>query len=398
MRFLDRLGFTRVRLEVRTCGSRQLRMLGILSMAAVILASAPGSGAAQGTDKLPRFALLVANSQYDNQSFSNLENPKHDIDLVADTLRKIGFPPENIVEVPDATAKTLRDELRRHVDRLKASAAASPGETIGVFYYSGHGAAAPANTPGAEGNYIIPIGTGPLTNTDFWQGAVGLTEIRMTLEEAKDTKQLVIFDACRELLKLPSRGTLRGFEAVLLPQDMEMLFAFATAPNERAWDSWQHSHNSPYALALSQELMKPGLDHLHVFSNVRIDVMNTTKGSQVPWIHDGLLQPMVFYLAPLTRSDKCPPATQLTAPEPIAWSEIPDKRSITFKVDTYTYEREMKSARRIEEVDEDTTHFIAPGTKIYQGVMNGVVAWYRYRRDVGSHRERYVFSHDVELN
>lgn len=378
-------------------------MLGILSMAAIILASTPGSGTAQGTDndKLPRFALLVANSKYDNENFPDLDNPKHDIDLVESSLLKVGFPQKNIVKLSDATAKTLRDALRDYVNLLKASAAAFPKETIGIFYYSGHGAAAPANTPGAaEGNYVIPIGAGPLTNVSFWQGAVGLTEIRQALEEAKDTKQLVIFDACREVLKLPSKGMLRGFEAVLLPRYMEMLFAFATAPNERAWDSWppKRSHNSPYALALSQELVKPGLDHLHVFSNVRIDVMNTTEQSQVPWIQDGLLQPMILQFAqPVSEHDKCPPAAELAKPVPITWSEVTDKRSIRFLAHTYTYERELTSARRIEEVDEDTAHFIAPGTKISRGMMNGVVAWYRYRRNVDSSRDRYVFSHDVEL-
>lgn len=382
--------------------SRLLRAIATLVLVAGIFAATPGAGRAQGSDGAPRFALLVANEKYGKEGFKDLDNPKHDIDLVASALLKIGFLEKNVSKVTDATAEVLRGKLQEYIERLKLagdSADPSGEKPIGVFYYSGHGAAAPPNTPGAAaGNYIIPIGAGAPERADFWQRAIGLNEIRKTLEEARNTTQLVIFDACRDELKLPTRGYVRGFEQVLLPREMEMLFAFATAPNEKAYDSWQQSHNSPYALAFAQELEKPGLDHLQLFSRVRADVRTMTLGRQVPWIQDGLNSPLVLYLAPsATQHEKCVAAITPVTQVPVDWSEVPDKSSLRFKNHTYTFESDLTSARRIEEVDEGTTHFIVRGTKISRGTMNGAIAWYRYQRNAGPTRLRYVVADEVEL-
>jgi uncharacterized caspase-like protein len=149
--------------------------------------------------------------------------------------------------------------------------------TISFFYYSGHGAAAPPNTPGAEGNYIIPRDVDSPTRPDFWSRAVALDQVNKILQTAPFAKHIVIFDACRTQLNLPGKDIAKGFDPPLLSQDVEMLTAFATAPRRTAKDEVKEGDfNGPYALAFAENLLKPGLDHLRLFSNVR-------RGEQCHW-------------------------------------------------------------------------------------------------------------------
>jgi formylglycine-generating enzyme required for sulfatase activity len=64
------------------------------------------------------------------------------------------------------------------------------------------------------------------------------------------------------------------------------MVAFSTEPGKTASDVGQGS--GPYAAALAAELVKPGLDDFNMFHNVRIAVIERTRGDQVPWTEDGI--------------------------------------------------------------------------------------------------------------
>ena len=57
-------------------------------------------------------------------------------------------------------------------------------------------------------------------------------------------------------------------------------------PGKTASDIGQGS--GPYAAALATELVKPGQSDLIMFHNVRVAVMDKTKGDQVSWTEDGI--------------------------------------------------------------------------------------------------------------
>jgi uncharacterized caspase-like protein len=240
---------------------------------------------------------------------------------------------------------------------------------------------------------------------DIWQRAVALEDISKLLSEANEATHLVFFDACRKELILPTRGT-RGFEPVMVSRGVNMLIAFATSPDESAYDSYRSGDNGPYALAFSQEVVKPGIDHPNLFWNIRTTVMNLTYSSQVPWWNDGLMKRLVLAARPKPNSnpaegsggaDNCEVSLVRTEEVPIAWTEVPDKARVRFKAYAYTYEQPRTDARRVEEVEPGVTHRATAGTKIFAGTQGGEVAWYRYQRDVGSARQRYVVSQDAEL-
>ena len=45
---------------------------------------------------------------------------------------------------------------------------------------------------------------------------------------------------------------------------------------------------SPYAKALAQEIVRPGVPGLIMFHRVRVVVIESTGGDQVPWSDDGI--------------------------------------------------------------------------------------------------------------
>jgi hypothetical protein len=108
--------------------------------------------------------------------------------------------------------------------------------------------------------------------------------VEILSDRAPNAAQFVIFDACRNILRLPVRGT-KGFAPV--SEKRGMLIAFSTEPGATASDVGRRS--GPYAEALAAEIARPGQSHLDLFQNVRERVWKQTR-AQVPWTRDGLLE------------------------------------------------------------------------------------------------------------
>ena len=233
----------------------------------------------QAAEAGARYALLIANQDYARE-VGTLDNPVNDVRLMAKTLGAIGFAKANVRVVKNADRVAILAEVAEYARRL---AAAGPG-AIGFFYYSGHGAANDTD----RRNYIIPVGAGRLDDR-VWFKSVALDGITRTLSTvAPNAAHFVVFDACRNVLKMPTRGA-KGFQPVR--ERRGMLIAFSTEPGQTASDIGRGS--GPYAAALAKELRKPGLDHLDVFQNVKERVYRQTR-VQVPWTRDGLLKRVTF--------------------------------------------------------------------------------------------------------
>src|SRR5262249_52842392 len=207
----------------------------------------------------------------------------------------VGF--EIVGPVQNARRADMLIAVNDFASRLRA---AGP-DAVGFLYYSGHGIA-------AEGeNYLIPADIEEPSAEQLRVHGVKQSEILSTLRhEAPCNKALdpwfpvvsydgsrgdvmggaahyLVFDACRNALKL-GRGIGKGFIAI--GQQSGVLLAFSTAPGQTATDVGQGS--GPYAAALSSELLRPGQTDLIMFHNVRIAVIEKTRGEQVPWTEDGI--------------------------------------------------------------------------------------------------------------
>ena len=164
-----------------------------------------------------KIALLIGNQAYD-PSIGVLKNPYNDIALVGDALKGSGF--EVMPLVRDARRSTILGEVRELVRRLNA---AGPG-AVGFLYYSGHGAAE-ADT---GVNYLIPVNAREPGSAAFWDESLKLDDVLKLLEGAQAAAKFVVFDACRNELRVPTKSTSKGF--VPVAEQHGMFIAYATAP------------------------------------------------------------------------------------------------------------------------------------------------------------------------
>jgi formylglycine-generating enzyme required for sulfatase activity len=245
----------------------------VLRAAVIVLLIALLPLHARAEDKA-RLALLIGNQGY-AAKVGPLKNPHHDIAIVGNALEADGFK-----------VTALRDAGRRQVlsavQAFGAELAKGGANGVGFLYYSGHG----VSRPDDRANYLIPVDLKDTDSSNFWFDAVKLDDLLGELERAAPfAAHFVVFDACRNELKLPGRTIAKGLEPVA--QRNGMFIAFATAVGTTASDGGE------YAAAMARELVKPGQDHLQFFQNVREDVYSAT-GRQVPWDSNGLLRRVYF--------------------------------------------------------------------------------------------------------
>ncbi len=220
-----------------------------------------------------RVALVLGNAAYGSKP---LANPKNDAQLVAETLRSVGF---EVSVVTDADQPAMKRAILEFGRRLRS------GDSVGIFYYAGHGVQVDGE------NYLIPIGADIRDAEEVALAGVNLTEILKTMERASSRLNVAILDACRDN-PFPSsaRSLGRGLAPVTAPSGT--LIAYATAPGQVALDGT--GRNSPYTQALAEAIRQEGLALEEVFRRARRSVLDITGGRQTPWEHSSLTGDFYF--------------------------------------------------------------------------------------------------------
>jgi formylglycine-generating enzyme required for sulfatase activity len=262
-----------------------------------------------------RIALLIGNQEYAPE-VGRLSNPNNDVALLEGVLKHLGF---DVTTVRDAGLAGLHQAVNTHVRRVRQSGP----EAVGFFYYSGHGAA------DGTTNYLIPVDVKTIDDDQLWDQSLRLTEITRKLkDEAGNATHFVVFDACRNTLKLRKTGTKaivqsKGF--VPVSQESGMLIAYATAEGALASDVGTGA--GPYATALADEVVKPGLEAVAMFRNVQRRVR--TAIGQEPYLGFNALGDIYF-------AGQAPPAAVpgVTAAAR-EWSQV-DKTSIA-ELETFVH-------------------------------------------------------------
>src|SRR5262245_50823973 len=239
----------------------------VRAIIAIVLLLLPAAAFAQ-VEK--RIALLIGNQGYGNE-IGRLANPHNDVALLENALKGLGF---EVTTVRDSGLASLHQAVNAYARRVQA---AGPN-AVGFFYYSGHGAA------DAGVNYLIPIDVKTTDTGDLWDQSLRLTEITRKLKaEAANATHFVVFDACRNTLKLTrigSRALVQSKGFVPVTQESGMLIAYATAEGELATDVGTEA--GPYAKTLAEEIVKPGVEAVVMFRNVQRRVRAAIK--QEPYL------------------------------------------------------------------------------------------------------------------
>jgi tetratricopeptide (TPR) repeat protein len=247
--------------------------------------AAPVSTAALPIGTLPAFgrriSLLIGNQGYSDK-VGPLKNPRNDVALVEAALKKVGF---EVTVLRDADYRSMDLAIKRYVSRVRDAGS----DTISFFYYSGHGTANPIT----HINFLVPIDVADAETEDLWHQSIEAPEIIDKLSaQAPDATHYVVFDACRDELKLRQTGrtlsSTKGFVPII--NTSGLLIAYSTAPNRTASDLG--IGGGPYAKALAEEITRPGQEAVTMFRNVQLKVKQAN--GQDPWLSFPTLRPVYF--------------------------------------------------------------------------------------------------------
>lgn len=224
-----------------------------------------------------RVALILGNGAYGGE-IGALKNPVADAKLIADTLKKLGFETQLVL---DADQKTMKRAIKDFGARL----AKVGKDGIGLFYYAGHGIQVDGE------NFLIPVGAEIEAEKDVSIEAVSANDVLSQMEFARNGVNLIFLDACRNNpLSRSFRSSSRGLARVDAPRGS--FVGYSTAPGDVAADG--DGANSPYALALVSELGKPGVSVDNAHRNVRKRVLDSTGEKQTPWDSSSLIGEVIL--------------------------------------------------------------------------------------------------------
>jgi hypothetical protein len=263
-------------------------------------------GASRDISAERRVALVIGNGAY--QHLPRLNNPANDAQLMAATLKSLGF---DLVE-----GHALTDIDRAGFERVIREFGAKLGSGgVGLFYYAGHG----VQVQGA--NYLVPVGANPTGTGDVDFELVNADLVLKQMEAAGSRLNFVILDACRN--NPLGGGGLRSLGSGLaqMRAPTGTLVSYATQPGNVALDG--ANGHSPYTLALVDAMRRPGLGVFEVFNTAAVTVKNTTGGEQQPWVSNSPIEGNFYFFGPTTVTvTPTPVAPPQSDAEVVFWQSI----------------------------------------------------------------------------
>jgi len=233
-------------------------------------------GQAQNSPPQERIALVIGNSTY--MHVSPLDNAINDAQLITQSIRDAGF---SVTLLQDATQIDMR---RAIADFGRALRDGGP-ETVGLFYYAGHGVQSFGT------NYLLPVDAGLTDAADLDLVAMDASSVLRQMASARNRTNIVILDACRNnpfenIRDLDDNGLAE------MKAPTGTYLAYATAPGRVAMDGT--GQNSPFSYALAEAIQIEGAPIERVFKDVRVKVIAQTGGVQTPWDTSSLTREFVF--------------------------------------------------------------------------------------------------------
>jgi uncharacterized protein len=251
------------------------------TLIAVVLLACPALAQTRADS---RVALVIGMQSY--EVVTDLKNTLNDARALAGTLEGIGFSVEVLM---DATREETLASLKDFAFRAETA-------DIAVIYYAGHGVSVQGTT------FLLPVDTKVKVANDIIGATVTMDQMLAALDGAR-RMSILILDSCRDNpfpdmidLRDPEvvKGLTTGKGGLAEPSpDRGTLVAFAARNGEVALDG--AGDNSPFNVALRDNMVKPDLEISLMFRKVRDDVLAATSNLQEPATY-GSLPGEPFYL------------------------------------------------------------------------------------------------------
>ena len=130
----------------------------------------------------PKFALVIGNGAY--TGLSKLTNPVNDAADVAHVLEYLGFSVETVL---NGTMNQMENAVLRLREKLSTSKNA-----YGFFFYAGHG------VQSAGENFLIPVDANIPNENYLRNRAVSVQTLLDDMNDAGNSLNVVVLDACRD--------------------------------------------------------------------------------------------------------------------------------------------------------------------------------------------------------
>jgi formylglycine-generating enzyme required for sulfatase activity len=159
-------------------------------------------------------------------------------------------------------------------------------------------------------NFLIPVNAQIEREGDVEIEAVSADWVLEQMRYARNGLNIVILDACRNNPFVRSmRSANQGLAVIDAPAGI--LIAYSTAPGSVAADG--NGKDSPYTEALSKAMLTQREPVEQLFKHVRVGVMNSTAGKQIPWEASSLTGDFFFGGPPAQQAGNAVPAAQPSA-------------------------------------------------------------------------------------
>lgn len=207
-----------------------------------------------------RIALVIGNANYQNNAV--LKNTMNDANLIAKTLKELGF---YVIKRLNGTEQQMEDAIKEFSMKLSKY-------DVALFYYAGHG----LQVDGV--NYLIPIDAKLENKVAVRHETISVNDIVKEFEYYPDNMNILILDACRSN---PFRTWMRGGSngLVSIPPVSGTIIAFATSEGATAADG--SGINGLYTSVLARQMLIPQRIE-DVFINTRVKVEALSNGKQSP--------------------------------------------------------------------------------------------------------------------
>ncbi len=228
-------------------------------------------GAYTGKSLEKRVALVIGNADY--ALVPKLDNAVNDARDVCKALRNLAF--ETLCFENLATRREMKNAISTFVDQLSKGA-------VGLFYYAGHGLQVKG------GNYVIPTAATINVEADVEDETLGLNYVMERLDEARNSFNLIILDACRNN---PLKKSRIGGEGGLAQMDAPAgtMIIYATGPGKVAVDGDSNSRNGLFTAQLLKNMSHPGIPIEEMFKAVVKGVQEDSRKlagmTQTPWMN-----------------------------------------------------------------------------------------------------------------
>lgn len=214
-----------------------------------------------------RVALLIGNGAYDDPALA-LPNPGNDVRALDAALTRLGF-----------SVRTEHDRTRAEMlDAFAWLRETAQGADIALVFFAGH-----AIQVGPQ-NFLIGVDLDAPSPAALEAASVTLGDVLAAVDGLEAGLSLVVLDACRdnpfaEEVGRPGLAPVSGGVGTLV--------AYATDPGNVAADGL--GENSPFTAALLEHIETPGIDVRIMFGRVRQEVVQLSRGLQVPWVEEAVL-------------------------------------------------------------------------------------------------------------